>query len=268
MRFLSLSLLGVLLCGATCLAQTENGKLPPEFAAMQSALCHKAADFAETGCRVCPKFMTKDAEGRVQGGLGVYGVLFGSFTSVGQTEAFLNASGCFSHAEGFASAFLLRKENGVWRRLSYFHPVGPTGICQTIPGQAEKRDLLICNFEDYGAGAISVNGFDANGKMQKQTVLVQTWLYQGWRSLEKQKHCSSSDAKIKKVSFNSIEIEIFLNSFDVDPPINCFDENDSTTSKLSNARKMQDVAVFTRIGDDFAPDEKTKKLLAEFEKSH
>jgi len=269
MRLIPLALLSVLLVGAPCLAQTGNEKLPQEFAAMRSALCDKPADFVETGCKVCPKFMAEAHEGvPLRGGLGVYSILFGSFTSVGQTEALLNSGGCFSHAEGFASAFLLRKEQGSWRRLSYFHNDGPMGLCQKIPGQGDKRDLLICNYADYGAGAISLIVFDTYGKTKTDTGLVQTWLYQGWRSVEKQEHCSTADAKIKKVSFDSIEISIYFNSFDVDPPINCFDESEGTTSKISNAKKVEDVAVFTRNGDEFAPDERTQKLLSEIEKNH
>lgn len=65
----------------------------------------------------------------------------------------MSSIGCFNHAEGFASAFLLRKEQGSWRRLSFFHRDGPLGICWKIVGQSDKRDLLICNYEDYGAGA-------------------------------------------------------------------------------------------------------------------
>ena len=266
MRLIPLAFLILLSVSAPCVAQTGNEKLPEEFAAMRSALCDKPADFVETGCRVCPKFMVEDSERPLGGGLGIYSILFGSFTSVGQTEALLNSSGCFSHAEGFASAFLLRKEQGSWRRLSFFHNVGPMGICQKIPGQGDKRDLVLCNHEDYGAGAISVIAFDADGKVKTETGLVQTWIYPGWRSLEKQKHCSSLDAAVKKVSFNSIEISVFLNSFDVDPSINCFDESEGTTSKISNSKKIESVAVFTRNDDDFAPDERTKKLLSEIEK--
>jgi hypothetical protein len=268
MRLILPALLSLLSVAAPCLAQTGNEKLPQEFTAMRSALCDKPDDFDETGCKVCPRFMAEDHEGPSRGGLAIYSVLFGSFTSVGKTEALLSSGmSCFSHAEGFASAFLLRKEQGAWRRLAFFHTDGPMGICQEIPGQGDKRDLLLCNHEDYGTGAISLIAFDANGKVKVDTGLVQTWLYQGWRSVEKQKHCSSSEAKVKKVSFNSIEISVFLNSSDVDPPINCFDEMDGTTSKISNSKKIESVAVFTRNGDDFAPDESTKNLLSEIEKS-
>jgi len=271
MRHIPLAFLSLLSFAAPCVAQTGNEKLPQEFAAMRSALCDKPADFVETGCRVCPKFMTRDSERPAQGGLGVYSILFGSFTSVGQTEALLRSNGCLSHVShaegGFASAFLLRKEEGSWRRISFLHGDGPMGICQKIPGQGERRDLLICTYEDYGAGAIYVMGFDADGKVQKQTGLVQTWIAPGWRSVEKQKHCSSLGADLKKVSLNSIEISVFFSSFDVDPPINCFDESDTTTSKISNSKKIQDTAVFTRSDDDFVPDEKTKQLLSEIKSS-
>jgi len=268
MRLIRLAVLSLLSAGAPCLAQTGNEKLPAEFAAMRSALCDKPADFTETGCKVCPRFMTEDHEGPSRGGLGIDRVLFGSFTSVGKTEALLSSGmSCFAHFEGFASAFLLRKEQGSWRRLAFFHTDGPMGLCQKIPGQGDKRDLLICNYADYGVGAISLIVFDTYGKTKTDTGLVRTWLYQGWRSVEKQEHCSTADAKIKKVSFDSIEISVYFNSFDVDPPINCFDESEGTTSKISNAKKVEDVAVFTRNGDEFAPDERTKKLLAEIEKS-
>ncbi len=242
-----------------------NDKLPQEFTAMRSALCDKPTDFEETGCKVCPKFMAEGSEGPLNGGLGINSILLGSFTSVGKTEALLSADSCFSHAEGFASAFLLRQEQGSWQRLSFFHRVGPMGICQKIPGQSDKRDLLICNYEDYGAGAISVIGFDANGKVKTESVLVQTWTYP-FRALEKQKRCSSLGANVKKVSFDSIEISIFLNSFDVDPPIDC-DESEGTASKISNSKKVEAIAVFIRNDDDFAPDERTKKLLSEVEKN-
>ena len=109
-------------------------------------------------------------------------------------------------------------------------------------------------------------GFDANGKVKTNSVLVQTWTFP-FRSVEKQKHCSSLQADVKKVSFNSIEISIFPNSFDADPPIICSDESEATTSKISNSRKFEAIAVFIRNGDDFAPDEKTKKLLSEVAKS-
>jgi hypothetical protein len=269
MRVIPLALLSLLSLGAQCVAQTGNEKLPPEFAAMRSALCDKPADFSEAGCKVCPKFTAEDHEGPpLRGGLGVYRVLFGSFTSVGQTEALLNSGGCFSHAEGFASALLLRKEQGSWRRLIFLHRDGPMGLCQKLPGQGDKRDLLICNYEDYGAGAISLIAFDAYGNVKTQKGLVQTWMYSGWRSDEKQKHCSTMGADVKKISFGSIEISVFFNSFDVDPPINCFDESEGSTSKISNSKKIESVAVFNRDGDDFAPDETTKKLLSEIAKSH
>jgi hypothetical protein len=141
------------------------------------------------------------------------------------------------------------------------------GICQKIPGQGDKRDLLVCNYGDYGAGAISVIGFDTNGKVQTESALVQTWTFP-FRSLEKQKHCSSLEADVKKISFDSIEVSIFPNSFDVDPPINCADESDNTTSKISNLKKFEATGVFVRHDDTFAPDEKTEKLLSEVENNH
>jgi hypothetical protein len=49
--------------------------------------------------------------------------------------------------------------------------------------------------------------------------------------------------------------------------MNCFDEGEGTTSKISNSKKVDSLAVFIRYGDDFVPDEKTKKLLSEIEKS-
>ncbi len=265
MRLISLALLSVLSVVAPCLAQTGNEKLPPQFAAMRYALCDKPADFIETGCRVCPKFMAKSANLGLQGGLGISGVLFGSFTSVGKTEALLLGFDCFAHAGGFASAFLLRKEQGSWHRLSYFHNDGPVGICQKIPGQGDNRDLLICNHGDYGAGAISVIAFDVNGKVKTQSGLVQTWTFP-FRSVEKQKHCSSLQADVKKISFDSIEVSIFPNSFDADPPIICDDESYGATSKISNSKKFEAIAVFTRNGDDFVPDEKTKRILSEIAK--
>jgi hypothetical protein len=261
-------LLNILISLLLGIQASGNEKLPQEFTAMRSALCDKPADFIETGCRVCPQFMAEGSEGPLHGGLGVNSILLGSFTSVGKTEALLGSGSCFSHADGFASAFLLRKEQGSWRRLSFFHNVGPMGICQKIPGKGNKRDLLICTSEDYGAGAISAIAFDANGKVKTESVLVQTWAYPGFRSLEKQRHCSSLGADVKKASFDSIEISIFLNSFDVDPPINCFDESEGTTSKISNVKKVKEIAAFTRNDDDFGPDERTKKLLSEIEKSH
>jgi len=115
------------------------------------------------------------------------------------------------------------------------------------------------------AGAISVIGFDANGKVKTESVLVQIWTFP-FRSLEKQKHCSSLQADVKKVSFHSIEISIFPNSFDTDPPIIC-DESDYTTSKISNSKKAESIAVFTRNDDNFVPDERTKELLSEVEKN-
>ena len=262
---ISILLLGLFVppCGGQ---QQPDSALPQEFTAMRSALCDRTVDFTETGCKVCPAFMTKSTEQPLGGGLGITRVLFGSFTSVGKTEALLSSGlSCFSHADGFASAFLLRKEQGSWRRLSFFHRDGPMGVCQKIPGQSDRPDLLVCNYEDYGAGAISVIGFDGNGKVKAESVLVQTWTFP-FRSLEKQKRCSSLEADVRKVSFDSIEMSIFPNSFDVDPPIIC-DESDYTTSKISNSKKIEAIAVFTRIDDNFVPDERTKKLLLEVEKS-
>jgi hypothetical protein len=259
-----LNLLIFLLCGVQA---SGNEKLPPEFAAMRSALCDKPADFVETGCRVCPKFMAENTDLGLSSGLGINSVFLGSFTSVGKAEALLTAGSCFSHAEGFASAFLLRKEQGSWRRLSFFHNEGPVGICSKIPGQSGERDLLICAAQDYGAGAIRVIGFDVNGKVKTNSRLVETWTFP-FRSVEKQKHCSSLQADVKQVSFNSIEISIFPNSFDADPPIICDDESyGGTTSKISNSNKIEAIAIFIRNGDKFDPDEKTKKLLSEVAKS-
>jgi hypothetical protein len=246
-----------------------NEKLPQEFTAMRSALCDKPSDFTEIGCKVCPKFMAEGAEGSqrlLNEGLGINSILLGSFTSAGKTEALLGSGSCFAHFEWFASSFLLRKEKGLWRRLSFFHREGPVGICSKIPGQNGERNLVICTEEDYGAGAISVIGFDVNGKLKTNSVLVQTWTFP-FRSIEKQRHCSSLQAEVKKASFNSIEISIFPNSFDVDPPIICDDESEGTTSKISNSKKFEAIAVFIRNGDNFVPDEATKKLLSEVAKS-
>jgi hypothetical protein len=245
-----------------------NEKLPPEFTAMRSALCDKPADFVETGYRVCPKFMGAGSEGPLsRAGLGISSVVLGSFTSAGKTEALLlGYASCFSHAAGHASAFLLRKEQGSWQRLSFFHNDGPVGICSKIPGQGDERDLLICTEEDYGAGGIGAISFDVNGKVKTNSTLVQTWTFP-FRSVDKQKHCSSLQASVKKVSFDSIEISIFPNSFDADPPIVCDNESEAATSKISNSKKFEATGVFIRNGDNFAPDEKTKKLLSEVEKS-
>jgi hypothetical protein len=263
------SLIGILLLTLfvpPCRGQQPTGSgLPEEFIAMRSALCDKPADFTETGCKVCPVFMLKSTEQPLGGGLEINRILFGNFTSVGKTEALLSSGlSCFSHADGFASAFLLRKEQGAWRRLSFFHRDGPMGVCWKIPGQGDLRDLLLCNSDDYGAGAFSVMAFDANGKVKTESVLVRTWTFP-FRAVEKQKHCSSLGADVKKVSSTSIEISIYLNSFDVDPPIDC-DESESTPSKISNSKKVEDAAVFTRNGDNFAPDDKTRELLAAVEK--
>ena len=258
-----LGLLNVVIFLFSGIQVSGNEKLPPEFAAMRFALCDKPSDFVETGCRVCPKFMGSEGPLNRNGGLGIYSVALGSFTSAGKTEALLlGFSSCFSHAAGHATAFLLRKEQSSWQRLSFFHNDGPAGLCQKIPGQGDKRDLIICNYEDYGAGAISVIGFDVNGKVKTNSTLVQTWTYP-FRSDEKQKHCSSLQATVKTVSFNSIEISIFPISFDADPPIICDDESEGTTSTISNSKKFEATAVFVRNGDNFAPDEKTKKLLSE-----
>jgi len=258
---------GVLFVAAAAFGQSDS-KLPEEFAAMRSALCDKPADFDEAGCKVCPSFMVENVDHPVQGGLGIGSVLFGSFTSVDETEALLSSVSfsCFAHAEGPASAFLLRKEQGSWRRLSFFHNDGPIGVCSKIPGQHVQRDLLLCNFEDYGAGAFSVISLDADGKVRTESALVRTWTFP-FRAIEKQKHCSSLYADVRKVAFGSIEISIYLYSFDVDPPIDC-DESETTTSKISNSKKIGAIAVFIRSGDSFAPDEKTTKLLSEVERSH
>ena len=149
------------------------------------------------------------------------------------------------------------------RLFSYGWPDG-----DLPPGQGEKQDLLICNYEDYGAGAISLITLDASRRVKSEGALIQTWTYPGWRSVEKQKHCSSSGAAVKMISLDSIEISVVLNSFDVDPPINCFNESDGATSKISNSKKIDSVAVFIRYDDNFVPDEKTKELLSEFEKAH
>jgi hypothetical protein len=181
-----------------------NEKLPQEFSAMKSALCDKPSDFTETGCRVCPGFMAKSSEGplKLNGALEINSILLGSFTSVDNAEALLGSGSCFSHADGFASAFLLRKEQGSWHRLSFFHREGPLGICSKIPGQSDTRDLLICQQEEYGIGAITVIGFD-----------------------------------------------------------------EGTSSKISDSKKIEGMAVFIRNDDIFAADERTEKLLLEVEKS-
>ena len=260
------TLCGLLFVAVGVFGQADS-KLPEEFAAMRPALCDKPADFDETGCRVCPAFMVKDVNHPVQGGLGIRSILFGSFTSVDKTEALLSSVSfsCFAHAEGPASAFLLRKEQGSWRRLSFFHNDGPIGVCSKIPGQHVQRDLLLCNFEDYGAGAFSVISLDADGKVKTESALVHTWTFP-FRASEKQKHCSSLGADVKKISFGSIEISIYLYSFDVDPPIDC-EESEYTKSKISNAKNIKAIAVFIRNEDSFIPDEKTGDLLWEVEKN-
>lgn len=253
-----LTLCALLFVAVGAFGQSDS-KLPEEFAAMRSALCDKGADFAETGCSVCPKFMGESANLGLHGGLGINGVLFGSFTAVGKTEALLFGFGCFAHAEGFASAFLLRNDQGSWQRLSYFHNEGPVGICQKIPGQGDTRDLLICNYGDWGKGDISVIAFDADGKVKTESELVQTWTFP-FRSVEKQKDCSSLQADVRNVSSSSVEISIFLDSFHADPPIVC-DDREYTTSKISGSVKVDEVGVFNRTGDNFVPDKRTKDIL-------
>jgi len=210
--------------------------------------------------------MAKSADLGLIAGLEINSILLGSFTAAGKTEAILGSGSCFSHADGFASAFLLRKEQGSWQRVSFFHREGPVGKCLKVPGLGAQRDLLICNEGDYEEGSINLMGFDVYGKVKTNSTLLHTWR-DPFRTLERQKHCSSLEADVKKVSFNSIEISIFLNSFDLNPPINCFDEREGTTSKISNSKKVEGIAVFTRNDDSFVPDEKTKKLLSEVEKS-
>jgi len=50
--------------------------------------------------------------------------------------------------------------------------------------------------------------------------------------------------------------------------ITAFDEREGTTSKISNSKEIESVAVFLRNDDNFVPNEKTKRLLSEFEKAH
>jgi hypothetical protein len=98
----------------------------------------------------------------------------------------------------------------------FLHREGPMGSCWKIPGQGDTRDFVVCDEADYGQGDISVISFDVSGRVKTKSVLIQTWT-DAIRTLEKQKHCSSLSAGAKKVSFNAIEISIFLNSFDVAP---------------------------------------------------
>jgi hypothetical protein len=75
-----LGLLNVVIFLFSGIQVSGNEKLPPEFTAMRSALCDKPADFTETGCRVCPRFMGS-SEGALSrnGGLGILQRFVGEF---------------------------------------------------------------------------------------------------------------------------------------------------------------------------------------------
>src|SRR6266404_8245431 len=128
-----------------------SASVPAEFPAMRAAICDKAEQFTADGCSVCPVYTHEGAHEGVEGlparEVSCDQFVEGSFTGSGKTEVLLSSQSCYDHASGFGSAILLRKENGKWSRVAFFHhgdmELGG-GSCKKIPGATHEKDLVVC----------------------------------------------------------------------------------------------------------------------------
>ena len=227
-----------------------SASVPAEFPAMRAAICDKAEQFTADGCSVCPVY-TRGPAGK--GELSFDQFVEGSFTGSGKTEVLLSSQSCYDHASGFGSAILLRKENGKWSRVAFFHhgdmELGG-GSCKKIPGATHEKDLLVCGYADWGGGGVFVIGFDGEGHTRKQKLLDQ-WMIP-FRETGKPKLCSSVDANITEVTRKSVELRVHHYSYRPGE-----DDPDCELGSSTAADK----ALFLRRGDQFVPDAATKQLL-------
>jgi hypothetical protein len=88
-------------------------------------------------------------------GLDIRGVLHGHFTSPKADEAVADYRGCEPHAGSYGGSILLRKEDGIWRRIAYF-PGKRAARCLVFP-RRDGRDALVCGNAFSGQGERDAN---------------------------------------------------------------------------------------------------------------
>lgn len=252
MLFLVPRLLAMLGSGSCSLAN-----VPAEFPAMRAAICDKAEQLTADGCSVCPVYTREGGDGLdfwAARGWSFSSFVEGSFTGSGKTEVLLwSLSSCYDHASGMGSAILLRKENGEWKRVAFYHrgemELGE-GSCKKIPGTTHEKDLLVCSYADWGSGGVSVIGFDGEGNTRKQKLLDQLMI--PFRETGKPKLCSGVDAYITEVARTRVELRVHHYSYRPGEDDPGCELGESTSA---------DKALFLRSGDQFVPDAATKQLL-------
>lgn len=77
-------------------------------------------------------------------------VLYGHFTSPKADEVVADYRGCEPHAGNYGGSILLRKEDGIWRRIAYF-PGERAQRCLVFP-RRDGRDALVCVSASDGQG--------------------------------------------------------------------------------------------------------------------
>lgn len=223
-------------------------QLPENFAEMRTAICDSTP--TRDGCAKCPAYMGNTRPGDA---LKFYGYVEGSFTAAGAEEVLLRSPmSCYDHAAGFSSAVLLRKIFGKWERIAFYHNAIVTGDCQKIPGRAHQKDLLLCQFSDWGTGSIEVTSLDANGVIASSQKLVTEWQIP-FRDLNP-KICSTQEAKIDRISSDAIDISIATQTYAPSPGCN------------ANNKWENFVAHFTRNGGLFEPSAATREFLKQHSK--
>ena len=76
----------------------------------------------------------------------------GSFTRKGVEEAWVVMTGCEPHAFNYGGAYLVRKEAGSWKRISYRQGWVPHQCLKFSTGDARQTEGLVCEFEWSGQG--------------------------------------------------------------------------------------------------------------------
>lgn len=243
MRFI-FGLIGFVLAG---IGAADSAELPEDFAEMRSAICDSKP--TGNGCAKCPAYM----DARMPDALEFNSYLAGSFTAPDSDEVLLRSrSSCYSHADGFSSAVLLRKMSGKWERIAFYHnEMELTGDCRKIPGQAHQKDLLLCEFFDWGNGSVAVIGLNGKGEIASRQKLISEWLIP-WRESQPEV-CSIQKASFNKISSDEIDLFIQTQTF-VRSSDYCHDE-------YGNHEFEEFIAEFIRSDGRFEPTAATRDFL-------
>jgi hypothetical protein len=112
---------------------------------------------AKDGTLYCDKSPGYPDEDHARCGLDIKrGVLHGHFTSPRADEVVADyRGGCEPHAKDSGGSILLRKENGLWRRIAYF-PGERAARCLVFR-RRDGRDALVCGSAFSGQGDHSAN---------------------------------------------------------------------------------------------------------------